>query len=138
MEVFKEAITNFLPTPAKSHYTFSLRDFSRVIRGVVLVPPSHLKEPEKLLRLWVHESYRVFYDRLTDDADREKLFQIVKTACYQHLRMHMDKVLADLIPENENTLNNEHIRNLFFGNYMYPDADPKIYDEVNYYNCIGV
>lgn len=70
MEVYKEAITNFLPTPAKSHYSFSLRDFSRVIRGLVLVPPSALKEPDKVVKLWVHESYRVFYDRLTDSGDR--------------------------------------------------------------------
>lgn len=70
MDVYKEAITNFLPTPSKSHYTFSLRDFSRVVRGVLLVPPTHLKETEKLVRLWIHESYRVFYDRLTDEFDR--------------------------------------------------------------------
>lgn len=42
----------------------------------------------------------------------------------------MDKVCADLVPEGE-TLNGEHIRNLFFGNYIEPDADPKIYDEVS-------
>lgn len=42
----------------------------------------------------------------------------------------MDKVCAHLVPEGE-TLNGEHIRNLFFGNYIEPDADPKIYDEVS-------
>lgn len=41
----------------------------------------------------------------------------------------MDRVLEELVPEGE-TLNADHVRNLFFGNYIEPDADPKIYDEV--------
>lgn len=70
--VYKEAITNFLPTPSKSHYVFNLRDFARVIRGVLLVPSTVMKEDDKdkLIRLWIHEIYRVFYDRLIDDKDR--------------------------------------------------------------------
>lgn len=70
MEVFREATLNFLPTPAKSHYTFSLRDFSRVIGGCLLLPAARLKEQEKLVRLWTHETYRVFNDRLVDQKDR--------------------------------------------------------------------
>lgn len=56
---------------------------------------------------------------------------MVKDACYRHLRTHLDKFLADLIPETETELQVEHLRSLFFGNYMEPDADPKIYDEVS-------
>ena len=70
MEIYKLTIIEFLPTPAKSHYLFNLRDFSRVIRGILLVPNSVLKSDKKLYRLWVHEVFRVFYDRMTDDADR--------------------------------------------------------------------
>lgn len=70
MEVYKNAVLQLLPTPSKSHYTFSLRDFSRVIRGVLLVPSSRLNECEKLIRLWIHESYRVFCDRLVNEEDR--------------------------------------------------------------------
>lgn len=60
---------------------------------------------------------------------REKLFLIIKDATYEHFRMHMNKVLADLVPPDE-LLGDRHIRKLIFGNYMEPDADPKIYDEV--------
>lgn len=70
MGVYKDAIANFLPTPSKSHYIFNLRDFSRVIRGVLLVPSTEMSDMETLMRLWIHEVYRVFYDRLIDDDDR--------------------------------------------------------------------
>lgn len=131
LEVFRKAMETFLPTPTKSHYTFSLRDFTRVIRGVVMVPPSKLKDSDKLTRLWIHESYRVFYDRLIDNDDRQSLFNIIGSATYMHFRVHLDKILAELIPQDEEKLTNEHIRNLFFGNFMLPDADPKIYDEID-------
>ncbi|KAL1497384.1 hypothetical protein ABEB36_008364 [Hypothenemus hampei] len=128
-EVFKEATLKFLPTPTKSHYTFSLRDFSRVVNGLLDIPPTKLKDQNKFIRLWIHEIYRVFHDRLIDDTDRETLFHIVFEACYQNFRQPMDKVCEPLVPEQEK-LGPQHIRNLFFGNYIEPDAEPKIYDEI--------
>ncbi|KAK2580549.1 hypothetical protein KPH14_007682 [Odynerus spinipes] len=130
MDIFLTAISKFLPTPAKSHYTFNLRDFSRVINGILLVPAVRMNDPDKLIRLWIHEVYRVFHDRLIDDDDRETLFSMVKRTCYEHLRQPLEKVLVDFLKENEKIITSAHIRDLFFGNYMEPDADPKIYDEV--------
>ena len=72
LEVYKQTVSGFLPTPTKSHYVFNLRDFSRVIRGVLLVPHTRMHENDKLIRLWVHEVYRVFYDRLIDEKDRSE------------------------------------------------------------------
>nr|XP_026485669.1 dynein heavy chain 3, axonemal [Vanessa tameamea] len=131
MGVYKGVTLQFLPTPSKCHYLFNLRDFARVVRGVLLVPASHLKDAPKLVLLWVHEIYRVFYDRLVDDSDRVKLFDIVYKAVYAHYRVHMDQVLGDLgyVPDGEKC-SNKHAANIFFGNYMEPDADPKIYDQV--------
>lgn len=130
MYVYKEAVSTFLPTPAKSHYTFNLRDFARVIKGMLLLPASRCKSLEKFFRLWVHETWRVFGDRLVHDGDRLMLFDVLKSASYNYLRQPMDSYLNDLIPAEESVLNSEHLRNLFFGNYMNPDSDKKMYDEI--------
>ncbi|GAB1862505.1 Dynein heavy chain 3, axonemal [Camponotus japonicus] len=130
LDIFLGAIKNFLPIPSKSHYKFNLRDFSRVINGVLLVPAARMRDPDKLIRLWIHEIYRVFHDRLIDDTDRETLFKMVRHTCYDQLRQPLDKVLANLLKPGEKMITSSHIRDLFFGNYIEPDADPKIYDEI--------
>ncbi|KAL4617872.1 dynein heavy chain 3, axonemal [Arapaima gigas] len=129
LAVYKDAMENFLPTPSKSHYLFNLRDFSRVVRGVLLCSHTHLQaSEEKLIRLWIHEVYRVFYDRLIDDADREQFFGIVKERTSGFFRQPFDKLLNHLTQSGNVT--DETIRNLFFGDYAKPDSDVKSYDEI--------
>ncbi|XP_054711131.1 dynein axonemal heavy chain 3-like [Uloborus diversus] len=126
-EIYIAAIANFLPTPTKSHYVFNLRDFAKVIYGVLLMPKTHLTEANKLIRLWIHEAYRVFYDRLVDDSDRLKFFEIISETTNLHFKQPLNKVLSHL---TSGTLEDDDIRNLFFGDYMHPDEETRIYDEV--------
>uniref|UniRef100_A0A8C3L813 Dynein axonemal heavy chain 3 n=1 Tax=Chrysolophus pictus TaxID=9089 RepID=A0A8C3L813_CHRPC len=126
MVIYKMAVENFLPTPSKSHYVFNLRDFSRVVKGVLLCPHTHLED--KLIRLWIHEVYRVFYDRLVDDEDREVFFQMVKKTTSDSFKQNLDKVLSHLSPTGKVT--DDHIRSLFFGDYLKPDSNVKVYDEI--------
>eukprot|EP00794_Sanderia_malayensis_P008808 gene8808-9750_t len=128
MRIYKEAITNFLPTPSKSHYVFNLRDFSRVIRGVLLVPPSCLQDGDKLIRLWIHEVYRVFYDRLIDDHDRNFFFNTVKDTIKKDFNKDMATLLKNLVPSGK--LEDDHIRSLFFGDYMNMSSAESFYDEI--------
>jgi len=79
MQIYEKAMSDFLPTPSKSHYIFNLRDFARVMRGVLLVPAERMTEPDKLIRLWIHEVYRVFNDRLTEDTDRFGFDRLART-----------------------------------------------------------
>jgi len=72
--------TKMLPTPAKFHYVFNMRELSRVFQGILLTPKETIasggtQEPEKsaqltLLRLWKHENERVFCDKLTNEKDK--------------------------------------------------------------------
>ncbi|XP_076978309.1 dynein axonemal heavy chain 11 isoform X2 [Tamandua tetradactyla] len=72
---------NFLPTAVKFHYIFNLRDLSNVFQGILFASPKCLKDPNDLIRLWLHESSRVYGDKLIDTRDCD-LFQkkMVETA----------------------------------------------------------
>ncbi|PNI91683.1 DNAH3 isoform 2 [Pan troglodytes] len=126
--IYRDAVENFLPTPSKSHYVFNLRDFSRVIQGVLLCPHTHLQDVEKCIRLWIHEVYRVFYDRLIDKEDRQVFFNMVKETTSNCFKQTIEKVLIHLSPTGK--IVDDNIRSLFFGDYFKPESDQKIYDEI--------
>merc|ERR1711871_545204 len=85
ISLWKTMKDKMLPTPAKFHYIFNLRDLSRVFQGIMLTPTDTIKSGgylcEKgkmkfpgggitLLRIWKHECERVFSDKLTNLKDK--------------------------------------------------------------------
>lgn len=72
VDIYQHAITEFLPTPAKCHYTFNLRDLSKVIQGMLMCHVNDIADKDYLIKLYACETFRVFRDRLIDDADRTK------------------------------------------------------------------
>ncbi|CAH8511378.1 unnamed protein product [Dicrocoelium dendriticum] len=80
IEVYTTIQSQLLPTPAKSHYTFNMRDLSKVFQGMLMVEPGSLTGSlEQLLRLWFHESSRVFQDRLVNETDRGWFRDLIST-----------------------------------------------------------
>ncbi|XP_075690041.1 dynein axonemal heavy chain 12 [Rhinoderma darwinii] len=131
MEVYKKAMENLLPTPAKSHYTFNLRDFSRVVQGCLLIKKESVGNKRVMVRLFVHEVLRVFYDRLVDDKDRSWLYMLIKDVVKDHFKESFESVFENLKQGNE-PLSEEDVRNLLFGDYMNPDleGDERLYAEI--------
>ena len=69
-EVFGRIVQELLPTPAKSHYVYNLRDISKVFQGVLMVTPGNCSNRQTMARLWAHEVMRVFHDRLVSAEDK--------------------------------------------------------------------
>ncbi|KAE9330777.1 Dynein heavy chain 6, axonemal [Phytophthora fragariae] len=70
VQLYQRVELEMLPTPSKSHYTFNLRDLSKVFQGVLMVKKENVPNEDGLLTLWLHEEARVFRDRLVDADDR--------------------------------------------------------------------
>ncbi|CAK9814603.1 Dynein axonemal heavy chain 7 [Anthophora plagiata] len=131
LDVYKETRKNLLPTPAKCHYLFNLRDFSRVIQGVLLSTPETITDIVGLKRQWVHEVLRVYGDRLVDDTDIRWLVEQIRRTMSLHMDDQLDTLFEDLLAGTENNQVTEiELRNLIYCDYQDPLADKKLYTEV--------
>lgn len=98
LSIYKQIQIDLKPTPAKSHYTFNLRDFSKIIYGICLVTKKEIDQPDQMMRLWAHECTRVLGDRLINDEDRMWMLGAVSEnikislgANFDLLFKHLDK-----------------------------------------------
>ncbi|OQV20869.1 Dynein beta chain, ciliary [Hypsibius exemplaris] len=69
--------TSFLPTAIKYHYIFNLRDLSTVFQGLLFARPEIIKTKEDLVKLWMHESTRVYCDKLIGKKDMDLYSKIL-------------------------------------------------------------
>ena len=61
VEIYGRMSSELLPTPAKSHYVFNLRDLSKCIQGMLQVTPETIFEKDAVCRLFYHEVCFFFY-----------------------------------------------------------------------------
>ncbi|XP_059176982.1 dynein axonemal heavy chain 1-like [Physella acuta] len=105
--------TQLLPTPAKSHYTFNLRDLSKVFQGILMCQPDSIKNIQDFLRLWYHECCRVFQDRLVNDEDRDWFDNLLKEKMEQDFHSNFDEVVVQ--------------KPVIFGDFMNTNVEPRPY-----------
>lgn len=71
---FKKTAVNFF-------YEFTMREISQVFQGLLVSTPDTVSTPDKLVLLWLHESERVYGDRLVSASDLTRFNSIVQTQC---------------------------------------------------------
>uniref|UniRef100_A0A3Q3E168 Dynein, axonemal, heavy chain 1 n=1 Tax=Labrus bergylta TaxID=56723 RepID=A0A3Q3E168_9LABR len=99
IRVYATITSQLLPTPAKSHYTFNLRDLSKVFQGILMAEAGMMEDKLQLLRLWYHEN-RDWFNLLLKD-------------CIQKFDCSFDEVVP--------------VQPVLYGDFMIPGADNKVY-----------
>ena len=95
LEVFKQISAGLLPSPAKSHYTFNLRDIAKVVQGIMSVDPASIGGADEVFRLWVHESQRIFMDRLIDNTDKDWFLKMQGDVAQKLFKKPMNGIIGD-------------------------------------------
>jgi dynein heavy chain len=96
VDIYETVSKELLPTPAKSHYTFNLRDLGRVFQGCTLLTKDSCEGPDDFIKCWAHEVQRVFQDRLIDSADQQLFGELLA----QKLDVHYKKKWNSLVKVN--------------------------------------
>jgi dynein heavy chain, axonemal len=145
MHVYQWTVDNLLPTPAKTHYTFNLRDFARVIQGIVLSKPAHFADGDDFIRLWTHEVYRVYYDRLVAEDDRFNLFGCVLSVIKDKFNRDPDSVFLSIasgstehkkkvVCDDDMSIIILTLGKLMFGDFLLPKSPTRESDYVKFTN----
>ncbi|XP_031208338.1 dynein heavy chain 2, axonemal isoform X2 [Mastomys coucha] len=114
LDVYNTVVQRFLPTPAKIHYLFNLRDISKVFQGMLRANKDFHDTKASITRLWIHECFRVFSDRLVDTADMEAFLGILS----DKLGTFFDLTFHHLCPNK---------RPPIFGDFL---KEPKVYEDL--------
>ena len=132
-----------LPTPRKIHYTYNLRDIARVFQGLLMGAPDFISDEVGMVRLFAHETYRVFHDRLIDDNDRNWFTETLKGVLEVHFKKNgsWDRVVGGYDADEGNS----KVSILLYGNFVDPQAPERPYQQITDYkgtlktveNCLG-
>uniref|UniRef100_H0V315 Dynein axonemal heavy chain 2 n=1 Tax=Cavia porcellus TaxID=10141 RepID=H0V315_CAVPO len=114
LDVYNTVVQRFLPTPAKIHYLFNLRDISKVFQGMLRANKDFHDTKASITRLWIHECFRVFSDRLVDATDMEAFVGIIS----DKLGSFFDLTFHNLCPNR---------RPPIFGDFL---KEPKVYEDL--------
>ncbi|XP_063314781.1 dynein axonemal heavy chain 6 [Pelobates fuscus] len=110
VEIYNRMSIDLLPTPAKSHYVFNLRDLSKCVQGMLQCDPGSVRDQTQIFRLFCHECQRVFHDRLINNEDKQYFHTMLSEMASKHFAVQIE-------PEYFIT------KPIIFGDFMKVGAD---------------
>ena len=86
-----------LPTPAKFHYVFNLRDLSRIWLSMISTQSSVISSETILMQLWNNEVSRTLADRFVNDSDKEWFVTAVEDLVSDHFDKCFTKITKSMV-----------------------------------------
>ena len=117
MQTFRKTAVNF-------HYEFNIRHLSRVFTGLLGSRPEQFKDPDKFVRMWMHESERVYGDILVSYehlGQYQKLSQGVVKKLFPNVSIDRFYAKSNADP-------------LVYSHFAGGDLTDKLYDEIETYD----
>ncbi|CAF3412182.1 unnamed protein product [Rotaria sp. Silwood1] len=106
IDLYQTIEKKYLPTPTKIHYTFNMRDISRMFEGLLLCHKTIITNKVEFLRLWIHEAHRVYSDRFMTNNDHELFIKILS----EKLAFYFDQVYHNVCHNREAPIYSDIIR----------------------------
>ena len=98
------------------------------IIGICLSDTQHFNDTRAMKRLWIHEIFRVYYDRLVDNDDRKWFFDLTKKTMDTSFRDSIENVLSK--EGTKNAVDENDLRNLIFCHFK-PGDESIGYSEID-------
>ncbi|KAK3097645.1 hypothetical protein FSP39_011696 [Pinctada imbricata] len=127
-KLWQRVKVKMLPTPAKFHYVFNLRDLSRIWQGMLNTTCEIINNVGAMMSLWKHECYRTIADRFVELSDKDWFEKTIKQVAEEECGaaaandMHAEPYFVDFLREAPEPTGDEP-----------DDADleaPKIYEMI--------
>lgn len=113
--------STFRKTSINFHYEFNLRHISNIFQGLLLSESGRIQEPERMLRMWIHEAERTYGDRLVSKEHltqfKDGLYEIVKKSFG---KFNFSKYFSKEMPIN-----------LIYTNFPHGIAGERYYDQLH-------
>ena len=134
-EVWHQTKQKMLPTPAKFHYVFNLRDLSRVTQGMIQVTSKYINTPEQFVALWAHECIRVFPDKFVSPEDKEWFYNALTRVGCENFGDNFGQVLS----ESPTRLFCSFMSDIDYSQYEGVEESkiPRIYEEVSTFDALN-
>ncbi|TYZ60954.1 hypothetical protein PybrP1_011234 [[Pythium] brassicae (nom. inval.)] len=95
VDLYAAVRSSFLPTATKFHHVFSMRELSAVFQGVFAArPASYGTNALRFARLWLHECYRVFSDRMGSASELQRFTEMAVEQTKRHLEEDQSDLFA--------------------------------------------
>ena len=84
----------FQQTGVNFQYAFALREIAAVLSGVCVASASQFQRPALLVQLWLHETLRVYADRMSNERDCARMTQLATDHCKKSFDVDMNEPAA--------------------------------------------